>query len=119
MAASVTVWQRGIVSDRPLAVVDVDDDGVDVRHRLHHLRRRPRDWDAFFAAAAVLAYATPEGIIASSSGNAMVTPMPRRTVRRDKCFFVKNINTTPEVPVLRFRFAPPAQDRYRRCEPKP
>src|SRR5512135_3195271 len=51
MVGSVTVWQRGVVSDRPLAVVDVDGVVADVRHRLHHLRRRPRDWDAFFAAA--------------------------------------------------------------------
>src|SRR5690606_16619180 len=24
---------------------------ADVRHRLHHIERRPKDWDAFFAAA--------------------------------------------------------------------
>lgn len=38
--------------DRPLAVVDIDGVVADVRHRLHHIERRPRDWDAFFAAAA-------------------------------------------------------------------
>jgi beta-phosphoglucomutase-like phosphatase (HAD superfamily) len=38
--------------DRPLAVVDIDGVVADVRHRLHHLRGRRRDWDAFFAAAA-------------------------------------------------------------------
>jgi len=34
------------------AVVVLDIDGVlaDVGHRLHHLRRRPKDWEAFFAA---------------------------------------------------------------------
>lgn len=37
--------------DRPLAVFDVDGVLADVRHRLHHLDRRPKDWDAFFAAA--------------------------------------------------------------------
>jgi hypothetical protein len=36
---------------RPLAVLDIDGVLADVRHRLHHLRRRPKDWDAFFAAA--------------------------------------------------------------------
>lgn len=36
---------------RPLAVVDVDGVLADVRHRLHHLRRRPKDWRSFFAAA--------------------------------------------------------------------
>ncbi|UNT00271.1 hypothetical protein MMF93_30260 [Streptomyces tubbatahanensis] len=34
-----------------LAVFDLDGTLADVRHRLPHLRRRPRDWDAFFAAA--------------------------------------------------------------------
>lgn len=37
---------------QPLAVLDIDGVLADVRHRLHHLERRPRDWDAFFAAAA-------------------------------------------------------------------
>lgn len=37
--------------DRPLAVFDVDGVLADVRHRLRHVERRPRDWDAFFAAA--------------------------------------------------------------------
>lgn len=37
--------------DRPEAVVlDVDGVLADVRHRLHHVERRPKDWDAFFAA---------------------------------------------------------------------
>jgi hypothetical protein len=34
-----------------LAVFDVDGVVADVRHRLHHLARRPRNWAAFFAAA--------------------------------------------------------------------
>ena len=37
---------------RPLAVVDIDGVVADVRHRLHHLQSRPKDWDAFFIAAA-------------------------------------------------------------------
>lgn len=36
---------------RPLAVVDIDGVVADVRHRVHHVRRRPKDWGAFFAAA--------------------------------------------------------------------
>ena len=38
-------------SPRPLAVVDVDGVVADVRHRLHHIESRPKDWGAFFAAA--------------------------------------------------------------------
>jgi len=37
--------------ERPLAVVDIDGVVADVRHRLHHLEGRRKDWDAFFAAA--------------------------------------------------------------------
>jgi phosphoglycolate phosphatase-like HAD superfamily hydrolase len=37
--------------DRPsVAVLDIDGVLADVRHRLHHVERRPKDWDAFFAA---------------------------------------------------------------------
>ncbi|MCW2616563.1 MAG: hypothetical protein JWN08_3557 [Frankiales bacterium] len=36
---------------RPLAVFDVDGVLADVRHRLRHVERRPKDWDAFFDAA--------------------------------------------------------------------
>jgi hypothetical protein len=38
-------------ADRPLAIVDLDGVVADVRHRLHHLRGRRKDWGAFFAAA--------------------------------------------------------------------
>jgi phosphoglycolate phosphatase-like HAD superfamily hydrolase len=34
-----------------LAVFDVDGVVADVRHRLHHLARTPKDWAGFFAAA--------------------------------------------------------------------
>jgi phosphoglycolate phosphatase-like HAD superfamily hydrolase len=34
-----------------LAVVDIDGVVADVRHRLRHVAGRPKDWDAFFAAA--------------------------------------------------------------------
>jgi len=36
---------------RQLAVFDVDGVVADVRHRLHHLARRPRNWGRFFAGA--------------------------------------------------------------------
>lgn len=34
-----------------VAVIDLDGVLADVRHRLHHLFGRPKDWEAFFAAA--------------------------------------------------------------------
>ncbi len=37
--------------ERPLAVFDLDGTLADVRHRLRHIAHRPKDWDAFFAAA--------------------------------------------------------------------
>jgi hypothetical protein len=37
------------MSERPLAVIDLDGVVADVRHRLVHLERRPKDWEAFFA----------------------------------------------------------------------
>jgi len=40
-----------VTAARPLAVFDLDGTLADVRHRLHHLERRPRAWDAFFDAA--------------------------------------------------------------------
>jgi hypothetical protein len=40
------------VTERPLAVIDVDGVVADVRHRLHFLERPRKDWDGFFAAAA-------------------------------------------------------------------
>ena len=36
---------------RPLAVFDIDGVLADVRHRLHFVEGRPKDWDGFFAAA--------------------------------------------------------------------
>jgi hypothetical protein len=39
-------------AQRPIAVFDVDGVVADVRHRLHHIARRPKDWRRFFAGAA-------------------------------------------------------------------
>ena len=41
----------GEAAPRPMAFVDIDGVLADVRHRLHYIERRPRDWDGFFAAA--------------------------------------------------------------------
>ncbi|MFE7841094.1 hypothetical protein ACFU53_35105 [Streptomyces sp. NPDC057474] len=38
-------------NDRPLAVFDLDNTLADTAHRQRFLERKPRDWDAFFAAA--------------------------------------------------------------------
>jgi phosphoglycolate phosphatase-like HAD superfamily hydrolase len=40
-----------VASNRQVAVLDIDGVLADVRHRLVHVNRRPKDWDAFFAAA--------------------------------------------------------------------
>ncbi|WP_430781633.1 hypothetical protein [Actinoplanes sp. G11-F43] len=39
------------MSELPIAVFDVDGVVADVRHRLRHVAKRPKDWVAFFAAA--------------------------------------------------------------------
>src|ERR1700733_7653813 len=44
-----------------------------------------------FTTAAVSASAVPAGIIASSKGSAIAAPAPFRTVRRDRCFLVRNM----------------------------
>src|SRR6185312_5981567 len=42
-------------------------------------------------AAAVFASAVCAGIMASSRGNAMLAPAPLSTVRRERCFLVRNM----------------------------
>jgi hypothetical protein len=37
--------------ERMFAVIDLDGVVADVRHRLRHVKAKPKDWDAFFAAA--------------------------------------------------------------------
>jgi len=44
-----------------------------------------------FGLAAVLFKGVCAGTIDSSSGNATVTPAPRRNVRRERCLFVMNL----------------------------
>ncbi|MGW4912301.1 phosphatase domain-containing protein [Streptomyces sp. NPDC004270] len=40
-----------VSSKRPIAVFDIDNTLADTAHRQRFLERKPRDWDAFFAAA--------------------------------------------------------------------
>ncbi len=42
---------RGTAALPSVAVFDIDGVLADVRHRLHHVAARPKDWDAFFGAA--------------------------------------------------------------------
>lgn len=72
-----------------MAVTVFDIDGVlaDVRHRLHHLQTRPKDWNAFFAAAVddpVLEPGREALLDAHEAGSTIVyvTGRPRRC-RRD------------------------------------
>ena len=37
------------MSEQPYAVIDIDGVLADVRHRLHFLESKPKDWDGFFA----------------------------------------------------------------------
>jgi hypothetical protein len=48
MTAPTAPGRAGV---RPIAVFDLDGTLSDAGHRQHFLERRPRDWDAFFAAA--------------------------------------------------------------------
>ena len=38
-----------MTDQRPLAVFDIDGVLADVRHRLHHLKGKPKNWKGFFA----------------------------------------------------------------------
>ena len=44
-----------------------------------------------FGVAAVCASSVAAGTMASRSGRASVTPVPRRKVRREMCFFAMNM----------------------------
>jgi phosphoglycolate phosphatase-like HAD superfamily hydrolase len=41
-----------VSADRSIAVLDIDGVLADVGHRVHHVRQRPKDWNAFFATMA-------------------------------------------------------------------
>ncbi|MGH3715163.1 MAG: HAD family acid phosphatase [Micromonosporaceae bacterium] len=55
-----------LVSPRPYAVLDIDATLSDVRHRVHHLKRRPKRWDAFFAGAGA-DQPLPEGLAVAAT----------------------------------------------------
>jgi uncharacterized HAD superfamily protein len=40
-----------VPDEKPYAVLDIDATLSDVRHRLQHVEQRPKNWNAFFAAA--------------------------------------------------------------------
>jgi hypothetical protein len=70
----------------PYAVLDIDATLADVRHRLHHLARRPKNWDGFFAAAPA-DQPLPQGVeiahtLATDHEIVYLTGRPERT-RRD------------------------------------
>ena len=71
---------------RPFVVFDIDGVLADVRHRLHLVEGRRKDWDAFFAAAPADP-PLPDGVqlaqgLADASRIAYVTGRPQR-YRRD------------------------------------
>lgn len=52
MTASDALWWRdGARAPGPAVVVDLDGTLSDATGRQHHLERRPKDWDGFFAAS--------------------------------------------------------------------
>lgn len=51
MASDVWTWRDGPIEPGPCVLVDLDGTLADARHRLHHLDRKPRNWDAFNGAA--------------------------------------------------------------------
>jgi HAD superfamily, subfamily IIIB (Acid phosphatase) len=51
-AGGVWTWRDGPVAPGPAVLVDIDGVLADAGHRLHFVRQRPRDWNAFFDAAA-------------------------------------------------------------------
>lgn len=77
---------------QPLAVFDLDGVLADVRHRLHHLERQPKDWESFFREA-VRDPVHPEGVAlvtesAQDCEVVYVTGRPERC-RRDTVAWLK------------------------------
>lgn len=63
---------------------DIDGVLADVRHRLHHVAARPKDWDAFFAAAPRDA-ALPEGLAAVATAQRTGHAVIYLTGRPERC----------------------------------
>jgi hypothetical protein len=78
---------------------------ADTRHRMHHLRRRPKDWDAFFAAA-VDDPVHPEGLALATGAAARgaevvyLSGRPERT-RADTLAWLARVGAPPGRVVLR------------------
>ncbi|GAA4953635.1 LNS2 domain-containing protein [Actinoplanes utahensis] len=82
------------MSESPIAVFDVDGVVADVRHRLRHVARRPKNWQAFFAAADRDA-ALPEGVelvhrYAADHRVVWLTGRPERLRRVTETWFARN-----------------------------
>lgn len=75
---------------RPIAVIDIDGVVADVRHRLHYVESRPKDWDAFFAAASgdPVLTAGVERVLALSADHdiVFVTGRPARCRRQTEAW---------------------------------
>ncbi|MGB7979284.1 MAG: HAD family acid phosphatase [Candidatus Nanopelagicales bacterium] len=69
---------------RSIAVFDIDGVLADVRHRLHHVAGRPKDWDAFFGAAPADA-ALSAGVAAVASAAAAGHVVMYLTGRPERC----------------------------------
>lgn len=67
-----------------VAVFDIDGVLADVRHRLHHVRSRPKDWEAFFAGA-TQDPALDEGLSAVSAANRAGHVVMYLTGRPERC----------------------------------
>jgi phosphoglycolate phosphatase-like HAD superfamily hydrolase len=67
-----------------LAVFDVDGVLADVRHRLHHVASRPKDWEAFFGAAP-LDPPLAEGIAAVAAATRAGHAIAYLTGRPERC----------------------------------
>lgn len=101
---------------RPLAVIDIDGVLADVGHRLHFLRRRPKDWNGFFSAARTDP-PHPEGLalaaeLASGHEIVLLTGRPERC-RADTEAWLAEHGVDHELLVMR-----PAGDRRPAAEVK-
>ncbi len=50
IASVFSLVKEILAKDKPVVIVDIDGTLADVRHRLHHLRGRRKDWHGFFEA---------------------------------------------------------------------
>lgn len=89
---------------RPIAVIDIDGVVADVRHRLHHVESRPKNWDAFFAAAPsdpVLADGVARvSALASAHEIVFVTGRPERC-RDDTTQWLSDAGLDPSTLIMR------------------